>query len=242
MKIFDFIRRRRTISEEKFSDSQYQHELLAYAYSIYTDGTKNFDLIKRSLLRMKRVRLTELQAETIVRRLAWWVNKMEGQQLYKLLMAKSKVLIQHDRHEEAFQLVYETYFRNTDNMNIVDLIYEIGDTFKAHHEVLASLEEIINKVPGQQYNLRYRKGLYLKSVNRFDEAIIVFRKLNLEHDFAWNYYQIAIIENLKGNKPGCIAYLKKTFALDPSLKEDALGYPELANLKTDSDFLEVVQS
>lgn len=85
----------------------------------------------------------------------------------------------------------------------------------------------------------YVKGLYLKGKGLNDEAIKVFSDLNKQSQFAWNYYQIAIIENIKGNTSACLKNLETTFELDPTLKSDASSYVELQNLQSNAEFLKM---
>lgn len=91
-----------------------------------------------------------------------------------------------------------------------------------------------------KYQLYYNKGLYLKTLKRYDEAIQLYDDLNKTHQFSWNYYQIGIMKNLQGKTDECIKYLKSTFDLEPGLKEDAKNFPELQNLFTNPKFIELV--
>jgi tetratricopeptide (TPR) repeat protein len=48
-----------------------------------------------------------------------------------------------------------------------------------------------------RYQLDYCKGLYLKGIGAYDEAIALFAGLNGRQEFSWNYYQMAIMKNLR---------------------------------------------
>lgn len=102
-------------------------------------------------------------------------------------------------------------------------------------DVFANYKPQINK--HAQYQLEYTKGLYLKTLCSFDEAILVYESLNKLQDFSWNYYQIAIMKNLQGKTRESLDYLKITFDLEPGLKEDAKQFPELENLWTNAEFM-----
>ncbi|WP_343584516.1 tetratricopeptide repeat protein [Flavobacterium sp.] len=90
-----------------------------------------------------------------------------------------------------------------------------------------------------KYQLDYCRGLYLKGLGDFDEAINQFEEINKIHEFSWNYYQIAIMKNRQDKIQECFKYLKTTFELEPGLKNDAKQYPELQNLWLNQEFIEL---
>jgi tetratricopeptide (TPR) repeat protein len=92
-----------------------------------------------------------------------------------------------------------------------------------------------------KYQLGYSKGLYLKGIRDYDNAIRIFEELNKQNDFSWNYYQVAIIKNIQGRETESLEYLKKTFALEPQLKQDARQYPELQNLWNNPKFIKITE-
>ncbi|TCC87246.1 hypothetical protein EZ428_21305 [Pedobacter frigiditerrae] len=90
-----------------------------------------------------------------------------------------------------------------------------------------------------KYQLKYNKGLYLKGIRKFEEALKLYDDLNKIQEFSWSYYQMAIMKNLQGKTTESLELLKITFNLEPSLKADAKNYPELQNLWTNPDFIEL---
>ncbi|MDI9309315.1 MAG: tetratricopeptide repeat protein [Limnohabitans sp.] len=92
-----------------------------------------------------------------------------------------------------------------------------------------------------KYQLNYAKGLYLKGMGKFEDAINLYNTLNKLHPFSWNYYQIAIMKNLQGKTDECFQFLKQTFNLEPELKEDAKHYYELQNLSNHSEFIQLTK-
>lgn len=92
-----------------------------------------------------------------------------------------------------------------------------------------------------RYQLDYCRGLYLKGLGDFDEAITQFEEINKIHEFSWNYYQIAIMKNRQDKIQECFKYLKTTFELEPGLKNDAKQYPELQNLWLNQEFIELTK-
>jgi|GEM_PF-5142499 len=92
-----------------------------------------------------------------------------------------------------------------------------------------------------KYQLDYCRGLYLKGMGDFEEAIAQFEEINKIHEFSWNYYQIAIMKNRQDKIQECFKYLKTTFELEPELKNDAKQYPELQNLWLNQEFIELTK-
>ena len=91
-----------------------------------------------------------------------------------------------------------------------------------------------------EYQLLYCKGLYLKTDKDFKHAIKVFNVLNNLEPFAWAYYQIALIHNLQGKTEECLANLKTAISMSDEIKEDAKQFPELENLKSNPEFMDLI--
>lgn len=92
-----------------------------------------------------------------------------------------------------------------------------------------------------KYQLKYNKGLYLKGIGKYDEAILLYDQLNAVQPFSWNYYQMAIMKNLQGKTSECLELLKTTFELEPELKEDARNFPQLQNLFANPEFINITK-
>jgi len=92
-----------------------------------------------------------------------------------------------------------------------------------------------------KFQLSYNKGLYLKGLGKYDEAIMLYDNLNKIQEFSWNYYQMGIMKNLQGKIDDSIELLKTTFSLEPELKEDAKNFPQLENLWTNPKFIEITK-
>ncbi|WP_163411370.1 tetratricopeptide repeat protein [Flavobacterium ajazii] len=92
-----------------------------------------------------------------------------------------------------------------------------------------------------KYQLKYVKGLYLKRIGKFDDAIKLYAELNKIQEFSWNFYQIAIMKNLQGKTEESLIFLKTTFNLEPELKEDAKNFPELQNIWTNPEFIQITK-
>lgn len=103
--------------------------------------------------------------------------------------------------------------------------------------------DIIENESGEEakYQLKYNKGLYLKGIGKYDEAILLYDRLNAVQSFSWNYYQMAIIKNLQGKTSECLELLKTTFELEPELKEDARNFPQLQNLFANPEFINITK-
>ena len=103
--------------------------------------------------------------------------------------------------------------------------------------------DIIENESGEEakYQLKYNKGLYLKGIGKYDEAILLYDQLNAVQPFSWNYYQMAIMKNLQGKTSECLELLKTTFELEPELKEDARNFPQLQNLFANPEFINITK-
>jgi tetratricopeptide (TPR) repeat protein len=149
-------------------------------------------------------------------------------------------LCHHNKLEEAIQIGEKVHRLDPADLDFITLLIEI---YGKVHQNGAAFDQAITQMkaqnPEESYNIEYRKGLYLKGEELYDKAVAIFQELNKEHDFAWNYYQIAIIENLRSNSSACFEYLEKTFQLDNSLKADAKQYHELENLWKNPRFIEL---
>lgn len=155
---------------------------------------------------------------------------------YNALFSKALTLHRLKRSEESInvaQKLLSLYPDQHDIMNNLPLLLREGFT---KEKAFTIMDKFADDFPENRYNLIYRKGLMYIGYEDYDKAIDIFNELNEEYNFAWNYYQIAIINNIKGDIETCLQNLEKTFALDPSLIEDAKNFEGLNNLKDDAEF------
>ncbi|GGB66514.1 hypothetical protein GCM10007424_03100 [Flavobacterium suaedae] len=143
--------------------------------------------------------------------------------LEKALKSVKKLFSIHHRKTVAIQLLLAVFNR---------FPYE-----KAVAEFSSFNKEI---EPAGQYQLEYCKGLYIKGINRYDEAIALYKNLNKIQEFSWNYYQIGIMKNLQSKTDEAFKYLKLAFDMEPELKEDAKVFPELENLWDNPEFIKLI--
>jgi tetratricopeptide (TPR) repeat protein len=146
-----------------------------------------------------------------------------------------------NRIEDAARSVRELFKKYYSEQFTIQLM--VDTMYMLPEEEALKQFDIIENESGEeaQYQLRYNKGLYLKGIGKYDEAILLYDQLNAIQPFSWNYYQMAIMKNLQGNTVECLKLLKTTFELEPSLKEDARNFPELQNLFTDPEFIEIIR-
>lgn len=157
-------------------------------------------------------------------------------------------------------LIFMIQFYQKEN-RIEDALKSVRELFKKYyseHIMIQLMVDTMNMLPEEKaleqfdlienesgeearYQLGYNKGLYLKGIGKYDEAIQLYHQLNTIQPFSWNYYQMAIMKNLQGKTAECLELLKITFELEPSLKEDARNFPELQNLFTDPEFIEITK-
>jgi len=157
----------------------------------------------------------------------------------QLQLLSVNLLVILKRYDEAYERALNAFRADPNNIEWVQVLFQVVDQYKTVEETSALAENLKLEVPGQDYNIDYRKGLYLRGKKRYDEARDVFHSLNTQMEFAWNYYQLALINNETGNSQGCLEYLERTFELDPNLKRDALNLPELAALQGDRKFIQL---
>ncbi|NOQ72419.1 MAG: tetratricopeptide repeat protein [Crocinitomix sp.] len=157
------------------------------------------------------------------------------------LSYKTQLFLEKNDTENALETV-KILFKNFHQEQIsIQLILDVlgrMDFEKSLNEISLFEKELDQNAA---YQLNYCKGLHLKGLKEYDDAIKVFEQINKIHQFEWNYYQIAIIKNLQGKTQECLNYLKTTFELSPILKQDAKQYAELQNLWDNSKFIELTK-
>lgn len=154
---------------------------------------------------------------------------------------KIQILLKQQKLGEALdgvEALFIPYYQQQNTLRLFTQVYNQLDKEMAMLRFEGFAKQLDDNA---RYQLDYMKGLYLKGKDDYDEAIVVFSCLNEEREFSWNYYQIAIIENLNGNIERCLLNLKKTFELEPELKEDARTYVELKNLASNVSFLSLLK-
>lgn len=149
--------------------------------------------------------------------------------------------LNHNQMNEALQFV-KRLFTNYFNEQITTqlMLHTLGNL--SQEEALKQFDMIESEVNDDaKYQLKYNKGLYLKGIGKFDEAIKIYTHLNVIQEFSWNYYQIGIMKNLQNKTDESLKFLETTFRLEPELKLDARNFPELQNLWTNATFIELTK-
>lgn len=161
-------------------------------------------------------------------------------------------------HPNALIYIIQYYIREQDNDNAMICVKRLFANYYNETAAIQLLLKAFHKLPqdiaisefekykaeiddNAKYQLLYCKGLYLKGIDKRDEAIIEFELMNQIQEFSWSYYQIAIIKNLQGKEGECLENLKLTFELEPELKNDAKQYLELENLWNNPKFIELTK-
>lgn len=232
--------KRRSISDETFNTRQFQREILAVALWKYNENKQDYSSAYKYLIEMEDIYLSEKQANEVIETLKLWNDLKSKKDRFNSLVSQAQTLIDSGYREKAFELVYNTYVEDPFDIELVQVISQLADIDKPQSHVLKIFDSLAAVNPQDAYNIKYRKALYLKAKTRFNEALDIFEALNVELPFAWNYYQIAIIQNLLGNTELCLNNLTTTFQLDPDLKQDARSFPELQNLQQDPRFLSLI--
>lgn len=168
-----------------------------------------------------------------------------------------KEILQIDPNSpNAALYVIQFYLKNKDIPNALLLVKKIFKTYYRDQQITHVLLDTLARLPEKQalaefdviesevgedakYQLYYNKGLYLKGIGKYDAAIELYLDLNKVGEFSWNYYQIAIMQNLQGQERLAIENLKRTFELEPGLKDDAKQFPQLQNLWNNPMFIQI---
>ncbi|MFD1553249.1 hypothetical protein DNU06_17365 [Putridiphycobacter roseus] len=142
---------------------------------------------------------------------------------------------------EKIYLIEKNRLNSTERMNSINMIIQICQQFMNEKDILTKFDMFQEENENEKYNIGYQKGLFFKSTGKFEEAIKVFDSQNEEHDFAWNYYQIAIIKNKQGKTVECLEHMQKAINLDVNIKQDAKQYHELENLFNNPNFIKLTE-
>jgi tetratricopeptide (TPR) repeat protein len=241
MGLFDFFRKntgnkslQKDTGNESDDSDQMLLETLAFTEWKFNEYNGDYDAVRKSL---NEIKLSEAQKDAAIERLKLLhqIRLQEG--LFESTLKKVQEYLNAGEKSEAFSLAFDAYKQDVANMKLLELLMQVFGLYNNENDILGLFDELSQSHIEQKYNIEYRKALYLKSISRFKEAKLIFESLNNEFEFAWNYYQMAIIENVMGETASCLEYLKKAFEFDPRLKEDAKRFPELANLRDEQQFI-----
>gem|GEM_PF-842901 len=228
---------KKRVDEKTFTSHRFQMEALAFALMKFQESNGNYDIAEKNL---KQINLDERQSHIIIDKLKKWHQAESRAGEFQLIVKDTQDLINNGQKQQAFDYVYQAYEKDSDNMQLLELLSEIALVFKSDNEILELYDQIGSINSSQKYNIQYTKGLFLKRIRKYKEAIDLFSELNSIEEFAWNYYQIAIIENLLGNTTSCLRFLEKAIEMNSEIKEDAKNYAELKNLHGDRKFISLL--
>lgn len=124
----------------------------------------------------------------------------------------------------------------------IQLLLQIFNSITDKEKAFIEFDRLESGISDEaKYQMNYCKALYLKGVRDFEEAIELFKQLNKQQEFSWNYYQIGIIKNIQNKTDESLKFLKKTFEIEPNLKQDAKQYSELQNLWDNPEFIKIAK-
>lgn len=170
-----------------------------------------------------------------------------------------KAILKYDpKNPNALIYIIQYHVKNN---NIEEALISVKTLFADYHGEAIAIQlliSVLHKLPEErvlsefstykntidvhaQYQLEYCKGLYLKDIEKYDEAIKVYDALNRIQEFSWNYYQMAIMKSLQNKTQEAIDLLKKTFELEPGLKNDAKQFHQLQSLWADPNFIQLTK-
>lgn len=173
-------------------------------------------------------------------------------------IANIKDVLQKDPDNPALIYMIQFYLRNNQIDHAVESVEKLFPKYYSEDITIQLMVDTFNRLSPEQalkqfdileskvseearYQLHYNKGLYLKGIGRYDDAIRVYDNLNKIQEFSWSFYQMGIMKNLQGKTDESLELLKKTFHLEPGLKEDAKNFPQLRNLWTHPEFIEMTK-
>lgn len=176
------------------------------------------------------------------------INESEFITLMKDILSKDS------ENPNALIYIIQYYLKNNQIDNALQSVKKLFSNYYTEPIAIQLMLETMGRLPTKEalnqfdliekevnekakYQLNYNKGLYLKGIGKFDEAIKLYDSQNKVQKFSWNYYQVGIMKNLQGKTDESLRYLKKAFDLEPELKEDAKNFPELKNLWTNAEFI-----
>lgn len=140
----------------------------------------------------------------------------------------------------------------TDSINLAGLgniNLTIGDSIIAtkpeeaqqyFHDALDALNKSL--AINNQYALAWTdKGTTLNKLRQFTESNLAYENaIALDANYADNYYGKACNYAMLNDKPAAMAMLKKSFAMDATLKEYAKTDSDLDNLRNDPEFEKII--
>lgn len=226
--------------DEDFYSEQAQVEFLALASSWYKQNNGDYEKTEQQLRKEKYLRLSDEQISALMERLRLWNLNDLRRERFPMLVRQTEDLVNAGKASEAFDKLYAEYLNAKDDPQLVELLWQTAAVFKTDEEVMDFFRQLVTDNPSQKYNIEYKKGLFLKEKKRYDDAKELFLQLNKDYEFSWNYYQIAIMENVQGNTDECYSYLRKAIALDISIAEDAKQFPEMSNLWEEKEFKDII--
>lgn len=176
----------------------------------------------------------------------------------ELIDTVKRILSNNPIHPNALVCIIQVYLKENDLDNALISVKKLFANFHTENVAVQFLLDIFHKLSNERalnefvvfkneinndasYQLDYCKGLYLMDMGDYENSISTFEELNKEQEFSWNYYQIAILKNFQKKTDECLSFLKKTFELEPGLKEDAKQLPYLENLFADRTFIEITK-
>lgn len=185
--------------------------------------------------------------------------KMMTDQNEKEFIETAATILKNDpQHPNALIYIIQFHVKENDLENALKSVKILFSNFHSESIAIQLLLDVFHKLPNERalnefsilrnelndnakYQLEYCKGLYLMGIKEYEISISTFENLNNQHEFSWNYYQIAIIKNFQNKTDECLTFLKKTFELEPDLKEDAKEIPYFQNLATNPAFLDLIK-
>lgn len=236
-----------------------ENATLAYAnlgklYSLKNNNLKALEFVNKALdIEPHHPQILDNKVDTVYELLVeHQINESE-------FIANIKDVLQKDpENPNALIYIIQFYLKNNQTDHAVESVEKLFskyyseditiqlmiDTFSRLpiEKALKQFDILENKVSDEaKYQLHYNKGLYLKGVGRYDDAIKVYDNLNKIQEFSWNFYQMGIMKNLQGKTDESLELLKKTFHLEPGLKDDAKNFPQLQNLWNHPEFIEIAK-
>ena len=110
-----------------------------------------------------------------------------------------------------------------------------------NHDALEAVQKATQKKP-QDVKMWHAKCYVLRGLGRWDDALKALDKASeVKPDDASTLLLKSIVYASKGNKKIALEYLKKAIEIDPKLKEKAKTNSAFKFLRSDPDFIKIIE-
>lgn len=156
-------------------------------------------------------------------------------------LVMSIVLSELDRHEEALVAAEKAVEVNPEDtvswLNKSDVLFDLGRP----EEALSAIETAIELESNSVHAWAYKASLLSKIGNHTESKKALERALRIGPKSSLDYYSIAIVFALQGDKDKALQYLRRSTETAPYLKDFAKEDEDFKSLWDDDDFKRIIK-